>query len=127
ALGGAVWGPDDADGSLLRVDPAGLRVTARLAVGDGPSGLAFDGAYLWLVSHRENSLDRIDPATNAVTRIATALSSPETNAAERGGALGGSLWITGRGLDLLRRSPSGAALGTTEIGPAAMDVIVDGS
>jgi len=127
ALAGAVWVADDADSSLLRVDPAGLRVTARLAVGDGPSGLAFDGAYLWLVSHRENSLDRIDPSTNAVTRIASALSPPETTAAERVAALGGSLWITGRGLDLLRRSPTGSADGTVEIGPAAMDVVSDGS
>ena len=127
ALAGAVWVADDADSTLIRIDPAGLRVSARLPSGDGPSGLAFDGTYLWLVSHRENSLDRIDPATNAVTRIATALSPPETTAAERVAALGGSLWITGRGLDLLHRSPSGAALGTVEIGPAAMDVVADGS
>ena len=127
ALAGAVWVADDAERTLIRVDPVGLRVSARLPSGDGPSGLAFDGTYLWLVSHRENSLDRIDPATNAVTRVATALSPPDTTAAERVAALGGSLWIAGRGLDLLRRSPSGAALGTTEIGPAAMDVIADGS
>lgn len=127
ALAGAVWVADDADSTLIRVDPAGLRVSTRLASGSGPSGLAFDGTYLWLVSHRENSLDRIDPAANAVSRVATALSPPETTAAERVAALGGSLWITGRGLDLLRRSPAGAALGTVEIGPAAMDVVSDGS
>ena len=102
-------------------------MSARLPVGDGPSGLAFDGTYLWLVSHRENSLDRIDPATNAVTRVATTLSPPDTTAAERVAALGGSLWITGRGLDLLRRSPAGAPLGTVEVGPAAMDVVTDGT
>ena len=127
ALAGAVWVADDADSTLIRVDPVGLRVSARLPAGDGPSGLAFDGTYLWLVSHRENSLDRIDPATNAVTRVATALSPPDTTAAERVAALGGSLWITGRGLDLLRRSPAGAPLGTVEVGPAAMDVVADGS
>jgi streptogramin lyase len=127
ALAGAVWVADDADSTLIRIDPVGLRVSARLPAGDGPSGLAFDGAYLWLVSHRENSLDRIDPATNVVTRVATALSPPETSAAERVAALGGSLWITGRGLDLLRRSPSGAPLGSVEVGPAAMDVVSDGS
>lgn len=127
ALGGAVWVADDADSSLLRIDPAGLSVAERLPVGDGPSGLAFDGAYLWLVSHRENSLARIDPATNGVTRIVSPLSPPATSAAERVAALGGSLWITGRGLDLLRRSPSGSALGTVDVGPAAMDVVTDGS
>ena len=127
ALAGAVWVADDADSTLIRVDPVGLRVSARLPAGDGPSGLAFDGVYLWLVSHRENSLDRIDPATNAVTRVATTLSPPDTTAAERVAAFGGSLWITGRGLDLLRRSPAGAPLGTVEVGPAAMDVVANGT
>jgi hypothetical protein len=127
ALAGAVWVADDADSTLIRIDPVGLRVSARLPSGDGPSGLAFDGTYLWLVSHRENSLDRIDPATNIVTRVAIALSPPDATAAERVAALGGSLWITGRGLDLLRRSPAGAPLGTVEVGPAAMDVVTDGS
>ena len=102
-------------------------MSARLPVGDGPSGLAFDGIYLWLVSHRENSLDRIDPATNAVTRVASPLSPPETTAAERVAALGGSLWITGRGLDLLRRSRPERRSETVEVGPAAMDVVTDGS
>jgi len=127
ALAGAVWVADDAGRTLIRLDPAGPRVSARLPVGDGPSGLAFDGTYLWLVSHRENSLDRIDPATNLVTRVASPLSPPETTAAERVAALAGSLWITGRGLDLLRRSPAGAPLGTVEVRPAAMDVVSDGS
>ena len=97
ALAGGVWVADDADSTLIRLDPVGLHVSARLPAGDGPSGLAFDGTYLWLVSHRENSLDRIDPATDVVTRVATALSPPETTAAERVAELGGSLWITGRG------------------------------
>lgn len=127
ALAGAVWVADDADSTLIRLDPAGLRVSAQLAVGDGPSGLAFDGRYLWLVSHRENSLDRIDPMTNAVTRVANALSPPASSAAERIAALGDSLWITGRGLDLLRRSPAGAPLGAVDVGPAAMDVVSDGT
>jgi hypothetical protein len=127
ALAGAVWVADDADSTLIRIDPAGLSVSARLASGDGPSGLAFDGTYLWLVSHRENSLDRIDPNTNAVTRIASPVSPPDTSAAERVAALGGSLWITGRGLDLLRYSSAGEPLGTVEVGPAAMDVVTDGS
>jgi streptogramin lyase len=124
---GAVWVADDADRTLIRVDPARNRVVARLPVGDGPSGLAFDGASLWLVSHRENSLDRIDPATNRVTRVGSGLAPAETTAAERVAALAGSLWITGRGLDLLRFSMNGSLLGRTELGPAAMDVVSDGS
>jgi hypothetical protein len=96
-------------------------------VGDGPSGVAFDGSSLWLVSHRDNSLDRIEPGSNSITHVASAISAVDTTAAERVAALGGSLWITGRGLDFLRLAPSGAVLGRTEVGPAGMDVISDGS
>jgi streptogramin lyase len=125
AQAGAVWVADDADRQLIRIE--GNRVTARLGVGDGPSGLAFDGISLWLVSHRENSLERVDPASNTVTRVASAISPAETTAAERVAVLDGSLWITGRGLDLLRLAPSGALVGRTEVGPAGIDVISDGS
>jgi streptogramin lyase len=125
AQAGAVWVADDADRQLIRIDGSG--VTARLGVGDGASGLAFDGASLWLVSHRENSLERVDPASNSVTRVASGITPAETTAAERVAALDGSLWITGRGLDLLRLAPSGALLGSTEVGPAGIDVISDGS
>jgi streptogramin lyase len=125
AEAGAAWVADDADRQLLRID--GSHVTARLGTGDGPSGLAFDGAFLWLVSHRDNSLERIDPATSTVTPVASSISPPETTAAERVATLGGSLWVTGRGLDLLRLTPSGALAGRTEIGAAGIDVISDGS
>ena len=80
-----------------------------------------------MLNHRENSLDRIDPATNAVVRMATG-SPGGHSAAERIASFGGSLWVTGRGLDLLRVSPAtGAVLGTTEIGPAGVDVRSDGA
>jgi hypothetical protein len=125
AEAGAVWVADDADRQLIRVD--GNRVGARLSVGDGPSGLAFDGSSLWLVSHRDNSLARIEPSSNSVTLAASGLSPVDTTAAERIAAFSGSLWITGRGLDLLRLTPSGAVVGRTDVGPAGMDVISDGS
>jgi streptogramin lyase len=88
----------------------------------------FDGTYVWILNHRENTLDRIDPATNAVVRMASGLGSANNSAAERIASFGDSLWVTGRGLDLLRVSPStGAVLGQTEIGPAGVDVRSDGT
>jgi hypothetical protein len=43
---------------------------------------------------------------------------------ERMTRAGDSLWITGRGLDLVRVDPAtGAARGTTEIGAAGIDVV----
>ena len=49
-------------------------------------------------------------------------------AAERIAVFGGSLWITGRGLDLLRVSRTdGSVLGQTEIGAGGIDVVTDGT
>jgi len=128
AGGGALWVADDPGRAMLRVNPASNRPGVRIPVGDGPAGFVFDGTYVWILNHRENTLDRIDPATNAVVRMASGLGSANTSAAERIASFGGSLWVTGRGLDLLRISPAtGAVLGTTEIGPAGVDVRSDGT
>jgi DNA-binding beta-propeller fold protein YncE len=128
AGGGALWVADDPGRALLRVEPGTNRQVARLPVGDGPAGFAFDGTYVWVLNHRENSLDRIDPATNTVVRMANGISPAANSAAERIASFAGSLWVTGRGLDLLRVSPAtGAVLGQTEIGPAGVDVRSDGT
>jgi virginiamycin B lyase len=127
AGGAAVWVADDSGRALVRVDPATNRVAGRVPVGDGPAGFAFDGRFVWVLNHRENSLDRIDPATNEVRRMAGPLDPSGNAAAERIAILGGVLWVTGRGLDLLRVSPdTGAVLGRTEIGAAGIDVRTDG-
>jgi len=128
AGGGALWVADDPGRAILRVNPATNGPGARIPVGDGPAGFVFDGTYVWILNHRENTLDRIDPATNAVVRMASGLGPANTSATERIATFGGSLWVTGRGLDLLRVSPAtGAGLGTTEIGPAGVDVRSDGT
>jgi virginiamycin B lyase len=125
---GALWVADDPGRALVRVDPGTNRPGARVPVGDGPAGFVVDGGYIWVLNHRENSLDRIDPGTNAVVRMASGLGPADSSAAERIASFGGSLWVTGRGLDLLRVSPAtGAPLGTTEIGPAGVDVRSDGT
>lgn len=125
---GALWVADDPGRALVRVDPGTNRPGAHVPVGDGPAGFVVDGGYIWVLNHRENSLDRINPGTNAVVRMASGLGPADNSAAERIASFGGSLWVTGRGLDLLRISPAtGAVLGTTEIGPAGVDVRSDGS
>ena len=76
-----------------------------MPVGNGPAGFAFDGSFVWILNHRENTLDRINPATNGAARMAT-IPGGDQVAAERIAVFGGLLWITGRGLDLLRVSPA---------------------
>ena len=126
AGGGSLWAADDEGHALIRIDPATNAEVARVPVGNGPAGFAFDGSFAWVLNHRENTLDRIDPATNSVTRLAT-IPGGDQVAAERIAVLDRSLWITGRGIDLLRVSPeNGAVIGFTEIGTGGIDVVTDG-
>jgi len=126
AGGGAVWLGLESGTSVARVDPRSGRV--RLVdAGDGASGFASDGRNVWVVSHRDSALTRVAPSGRS-TRVATAITPPGTTAAERIAFAGGSLWITGRGLDLVRVDPrDGSVVSTTEIGPAGIEVLAAGS
>jgi virginiamycin B lyase len=114
---GAVWVPNEADGTVSRIDPATNRVVATIHVGDPqqllaagcgpdsvhsfmfdtllnrrcdlPSSVAGDARSVWAADNGARGLARIDPATNRVVqRIAL-------NADPFGIALGyGSLWVT---------------------------------
>ncbi|HEY7148483.1 MAG TPA: hypothetical protein VH420_03470 [Gaiellaceae bacterium] len=127
AGGGALWVADDDGQALIRIDPATNAQVASVSVGNGPAGFAFDGSFAWVLNHRENTLDRINVANNAVTRMGT-IPGGEQVTAERIAVFAGDLWITGRGLDLLRVSrATGSVLGSTEIGTGGIDVVTDGA
>jgi sugar lactone lactonase YvrE len=119
---GSVWVVDDGSGELMRVDPNGA-VIDRIAVGDGPSDLVFAGEILWVVNHRDRGLVRVDTTTRAVTRLATL--PGETP--ERLVRAGGSLWITGRGTDLMRvDETTGAVLQTIDVDASGIDLVAVG-
>jgi hypothetical protein len=122
--GRVAWLAFDGSGSIARVVTATNRVGGRTLVGDGPSGFA-TGPSTWVLSHRDGSLVRIDgPKPKPLSRQP----ADERRTPERLARAGGSLWITGRGLDLLRVDPAtGAERGTTEIGAAGIDVAAVGS
>jgi hypothetical protein len=127
AAGGTLWAADDEGQAMIRLAALTGAVVARIPVGNGPAGFAFDGSFAWVLNHRENTLDRIDPGMNGVVRMAT-IPGGDQVAAERIAVFGGQLWITGRGLDLLRVSrANGSVLGTTEIGTGGIDVVTDGA
>ena len=120
--GGSVWVADDQGGSVLRVSPATNRVVAHIAVGDGPADMVFAGSSGWVVTHRDNTLYRIDTRANTAKRLATV--GDAGAAAERLALLGGSLWVTGRGLPLLEVDPeSGAIRKSVDIGGTGIDVV----
>jgi hypothetical protein len=116
---GSVWVADDTRSHLLRIDPATRRTLADLPTGDGTAALVTDGTHAWIVNHRDATLDRIDLATNTITRLGRL----PGEAPERMALFAGSLWITGRGTDLLRVDPvTGAVQATVEIGAGGVDV-----
>jgi streptogramin lyase len=117
--GGSVWGHDDEPRRLIRYDAASRRVVAQLPTGDGASALVEEAGRIWIVNHRDGTLQRIDPAANTITT----LSKLPGDAPERMAFAAGSLWVTGRGTDLLRVDPStGAVQATVEIGAGGIDV-----
>ena len=65
--------------------------------------MVFVGKKAWVMTHRDNTLYRIDTATNVATRLA--IVAGNNAAAERLAMAGGALWITGRGVALLEVDP----------------------
>jgi YVTN family beta-propeller protein len=115
---GSVWTADDAAGAVVRIDPRTNRVAARIPVGDGPSDLAFAGSTAYVINHRDQRLMRVEgDAAAEVVDLGG-------DAPERLELAGGSLWVTGRGTDLLEVDPaSGAVRRTVEIGASGVDVV----
>jgi sugar lactone lactonase YvrE len=116
---GSVWAADDESSALLRYDPVGRRVAASIPTGNGTSALVEDAGRIWILNHRDGTLQRIDPATNTAVTLARL----PGDAPERIDFAEGSLWVTGRGTDLLRVDPTtGAVRAMIEIGAGGIDV-----
>jgi hypothetical protein len=119
AGGGSIWVADDQGAEVIRVSVAG-RILKRIRVGDGPADMAFSETTAWVINHRDRSLNRIDLVTNAVSEVATV----PGDAPERMVLLDGTLWITGRGTDLVEVDPqSWKVKATIEIGAGGIDVV----
>jgi hypothetical protein len=117
---GSVWTVSDASGEVLRISPTSNRVVARIQVGDGPADMVFVGTSAWVVNHRDRGLVRVDTRTNRPKRLGML----PAEVPERIARLGGDLWITGRGTDLLQVDPTdGATKAIREIGAGGIDVV----
>jgi hypothetical protein len=114
---------------IARIDTAARHVKL-IPAGDGVSAFTTDGKFVYVISHRDNALARINPRLGRSKTVRVGIvpsydsSGPAAGATEHVAYLDGSLWITGRGLGLLRVRPSsGVVQGTIPIGPAGVDVI----
>jgi sugar lactone lactonase YvrE len=119
AAAGSVWAADDEASALLRYDPAARRTVASIPSGNGTSALVEEAGRIWILNHRDGTLQQVNPATNTATTLARL----PGDAPERMVYAEGSLWVTGRGTDLLRVDPAtGAVQATIEIGAGGIDV-----
>jgi hypothetical protein len=120
---GSIWVAGDQAAEIVRIDPRTNAVVAHIAVGDGPADLAFDGADVYVIDHRDRTLFRIDAHTNTSHLVARI----PGDAPERLVLAAGHLWITGRGTDLLEVDPdNGNVLRTIEIGAGGIDLAASG-
>jgi hypothetical protein len=95
--------------------------------GNGVSAFASDGATVYVISHRDNAITRVSLSTGRSRPLATGIVDVSKGAIEAAAFSNRSLWITGRGLDLLRVRPSTGKVQTvTDIGPAGFNVATSG-
>jgi streptogramin lyase len=122
---GGVWIGFDGIG-FARVD-ARTSAVKSWAFGDGVSAFATDGQAVYAVSHRDNAITRVNLATGRATSLISAIADTATSATEQVAYGAGALWITGRGLDLLRVSrETGKVQKKIEIGAAGLSVTTTG-
>lgn len=68
ASAGSIWVTGYFENEVLRIDPAGMSVTAAIPVGRSPSSIVSDGRSLWVALNNAQSVIRIDPARNLVAQ-----------------------------------------------------------
>jgi hypothetical protein len=123
--GGSLWVADDQGAQVLRISPRTNKVVRRISVSDGPADMAFSGGAAWVIDHRDRMLYRIDLSTNNSKALGAV--AGEDQAPERMVWARSSLWITGRGADVLKVNPAdGSVEQTIEIGASGIDIAADG-
>lgn len=100
----SVWAPSCGDRSLVRINPADLKVTgkAEIEVADADGRIASGTGSIWVVTDRQGIVTRIDPDTNKPVA--------EIHVADGAAAVlfhGDALWVTsGAGKKLTRIDPN---------------------
>ena len=125
AEAGAVWLGYGDGTEIGRLDPETMKVVARVPSATGRPTSSPTATLLLVVCHRDHTLWRLDPATNAAEK----LSDLPGDTPERLTLAAGSLWATGRGTDLLRIDPAtGETLETIETGVGGIELAaIDGT
>jgi ABC-type branched-subunit amino acid transport system substrate-binding protein/DNA-binding beta-propeller fold protein YncE len=88
---GKIWGTDDQQGVVWRIDPGPAPVARTIDVGVGVTYIAFGEGAVWTANYLDGMVSKIDPRTNKVTdRI-------PVGAAQAIAAGAGSAWVSTAG------------------------------
>jgi class 3 adenylate cyclase len=120
---GAIWVVLRRDGAVVRVDPRGLGIVARVRVGAHPDRLAVVGDSAWVLNRADRTITRINLRSNVVrgTPISLGKELEDIVAAD------GSLWVAASDRTLTRLDPqSGLGVGTP-IGVGSPPLALDAS
>lgn len=118
----SVWVPSCGDRTVVRINPADLKVTAKagVEVADGDGRIATGIGSIWVVSDRKGVLTRIDPDNN----------QPVAEIHVPGGAAavlfhGDALWVTsGIGKKLTRVNPNNNEIvEAIDVGPEPLRLV----
>ena len=119
-----MWVANTGDNTVQRIDIAQHRVDPPVRVGDGPAGLALDGATLWIANSRSGSVTQLDTRTGQ--RIAADI---RVDAGPRSLALTPTdLWVAnelGQSVSRVNRATGDVVRVPVDDGPASI-VIADG-
>lgn len=119
---GSVWAVRGDLNQVYRLDPASGRVQARIGVGGAAGPSTAGGGAIWVTNLYDDTVSRIDPASNQATTVATGV---------RPGLVlsdGGTVWVSNSSDDKLTRidAASGAARAVpTCYGPFGMTRVGD--
>ena len=95
---GAIWVGRGA-GEIARVDPKRNQMVAKVPVGNGPVAIAAGAGGVWIADEVDNSLSRIDPASENAVTAATPVGQGPTAVAVGEGAV----WVANTQDDTVAR------------------------
>jgi YVTN family beta-propeller protein len=119
---GAVWISAYLSGTLERINPATNKVTGKVTVGSQPCGLAYGFDSIWINAYgTSEDIFRIDPATDAVTRVPVGEPAPAWFSSR-----GDELWVATNRNNVLRIDPAtNGVTARVRVGLGPKDGLVD--
>ena len=95
---GAVW-TGRSYGAVARVDATSHEVTARISVGNDPSAIATGAGGVWITDAEDNTVTRLDPASEGAAIATTSVGQGPTALAAGAGAV----WVANTQDDTVSR------------------------